>query len=851
MESLLPDEGAAEAWRGDDRALDAARGLTSRRARIRALALLLPVDPRASTHLGDLLDPEPTPPWELLPLVAHRARETPEVCATWGMAATTVSSRHRGVHLARLWLLLGLPEAARRWAASWRHGTARGEIQRLLHTGVWRERFLADPWCARPWPITDALAEARVRGALRQRDAHLAVDWAAFTIAQLSSPKRQRWRALLAEAWVAVGEPRAAQICARSIRARSHRIRAWMGIARAAHRAADTDLVAHSARQLPTHRRTELFDQLTWDARGLAPRSLAPLLQPQVRDRIDEVVADVGVRDVAARLRSLASHPHALAAVVARVGDLGALWLAAEGSLATRLQVLRTLHGPVERRLAPVEALRAVEAARARAASTSCRSTYDATVAILGRTSRSMVQAAAAALTRAAHPESGVEAYEVEDRLEVLARAGGRAVRVLRHRIDTKPVHDQGLRLPLWLALARVDAAAALALAHRAPEHWVQPQSHAAVLATLEAHGAVSVGTSLAWQQLASALAARHGPHAVMPSLAQLVARHSGPAFPPAELLRLAAREIHHGRAESPHGLLERVTREVDRALGMSPRRLARAMVDRASLRAWVRALRPGRLPPVSDEATRQALRVSLAVGVVEQRLVMRVARRLRVRRAFRALVQGRPLAPVAPLLDGHRLRWLDKRVDLLTYQRFADCVTCCYHTRDEYWYQNNKNHIAAIWADPLSFCLHVEHPSRGARGFVFGSFATLRQGADRRLAVLLNGVYLTRQRRQLRMAVLHALVHRFFAPMGIWAVGVAAQHGGYGPFPSRWGPVQGTVMRHRALAKGGALLSEAYDDLEVPTNRWETAPGHLRWWCADARMYAFREQAGPSPTVR
>lgn len=161
-----------------------------------------------------------------------------------------------------------------------------------------------------------------------------------------------------------------------------------------------------------------------------------------------------------------------------------------------------------------------------------------------------------------------------------------------------------------------------------------------------------------------------------------------------------------------------------------------------------------------------------------------------------------------------YRVRLLQKRTDILQYLRFADVpVANCYRSDSKLYGRNN---VIAVWKDPLSMCVWIERADGRPHGFAFGNFVELATGD---LALAINGLYLARQRIEVRTAVLRAIERMLCLPLGIRHLGVASQFAGRGPFPIdyRWRRVSGT--RLRALRVNGALVTDVRDDISQHVN--------------------------------
>ena len=177
------------------------------------------------------------------------------------------------------------------------------------------------------------------------------------------------------------------------------------------------------------------------------------------------------------------------------------------------------------------------------------------------------------------------------------------------------------------------------------------------------------------------------------------------------------------------------------------------------------------------------------------------------------------------------RLRYLDKRRDLLTYLRFADCVPCCFNSASsDYRAYGMGWWVLALWKDPMSFCFHVERRLGDAgwqpSGFVFGGFA-LDEKSD--VVIVLNGVYLRQQSARWRALVLANLEKRLCRPLGVRHLAIANCHGGQGELPSGYRRRSARVTRLRALRRSSGPVSTIYDDISTVVNR-STLLDHLHW---------------------
>ena len=174
---------------------------------------------------------------------------------------------------------------------------------------------------------------------------------------------------------------------------------------------------------------------------------------------------------------------------------------------------------------------------------------------------------------------------------------------------------------------------------------------------------------------------------------------------------------------------------------------------------------------------------------------------------ARQALLDGRCPVPELACITVNRttrLRYLDKRMDLLTFFRFADPASCCWNSTGSN-FATTQSRLLAIWKVPLSFCFHLARMTSGNEpiGFVFGSLARV----DEAPAVLLNGLYLRRQLPAVRAAALRGL-ERFFRHLGVRWMGVASRYGGIGTMPGRYRYGSRKEFRPRALRVNGKMVT-------------------------------------------
>jgi hypothetical protein len=300
--------------------------------------------------------------------------------------------------------------------------------------------------------------------------------------------------------------------------------------------------------------------------------------------------------------------------------------------------------------------------------------------------------------------------------------------------------------------------------------------------------------------------------------------RHTGELPSIAMLDRLAQ---PNAKVPTIAELLERVAAAPEALRGEDHVAVATRVLNDDELLEDLELSSPARIDPTMrpwrSRVMRGLLRHALSkqVGTVVPALVHKIARRLR----------PATLQPIEQLeISGvrYRVRLLDKRLDLLTYLRFADVpARSCYRSTDGFYHRRTRTDLAAAWKDPLTLCFHIERERARAFhpcGFLFGSFAD----ADGVLALVFNSLHVRPASASVREQVLRA-VERIVAPFGIARIGIANQFGGYGPLPVDYVAGDVAIVRHRALAIGGQLVTEIYDDIEIKANR-PARIDHLYW---------------------
>jgi hypothetical protein len=176
---------------------------------------------------------------------------------------------------------------------------------------------------------------------------------------------------------------------------------------------------------------------------------------------------------------------------------------------------------------------------------------------------------------------------------------------------------------------------------------------------------------------------------------------------------------------------------------------------------------------------------------------------------------------------DAYVLRLLDKRLDILTYLRFADIpARSCFRSSSTYYDDEDfrtREALIEVWKDPLSFCFRIE---RGRPvGFFFGSFAAVRGEP----AVIMNSLYVRPNKPAVRFALVDAFERALCEPLRIAHVGIASFYNGEGKLPARYAERAAEFIRYRALAKQGWPVSSTYDDIWEPLN--EPATDYSLYW--------------------
>lgn len=176
-------------------------------------------------------------------------------------------------------------------------------------------------------------------------------------------------------------------------------------------------------------------------------------------------------------------------------------------------------------------------------------------------------------------------------------------------------------------------------------------------------------------------------------------------------------------------------------------------------------------------------------------------------------------------------LEYLDKTKRFMNMVRFADSKICCFSSSN---YEmmvghqtKNKEWVASINADPMSFVISMEMPgvnksiAHGKKvkeniGFIFGSFGV---DAENNLALMLNGIYYAPGiENKLQVEAIMNKVEKIFEGLPIKKIAIASQYGGSAignNLPSGYNNDGVKLIRLRALDDGrGNPENKIYDDL-------------------------------------
>ncbi|MBA2545178.1 MAG: hypothetical protein H0V17_36385 [Deltaproteobacteria bacterium] len=444
---------------------------------------------------------------------------------------------------------------------------------------------------------------------------------------------------------------------------------------------------------------------------------------------------------------------------------------------------------------------------------------------------RGLIAAAASVLREAIAEPAAWDGELVACRARTLARLGGSLAREALEAAlgnvasGASVVSDHGRVVFEALCWLDREAAGRLAIAHATSVGGMP------LLELAERGRALVPGFTRAWTAVHTAIANRIGGGGARDWLGDLVAGHGVPSH---ELLGWVEQRAVEGELPAPRELLARAAERCEALQRVWPLEAARMVADDRALLDTLRLVRGGdsiaRGKPWGQSEWTRILRraASVETGVVDRAIVEQCARRLRGTRHVQSLLAG-DLTVLGVdrerQVDRVRVRLLAKRGDLMSYLRFADVpIASCYRS-DSPHYRETRDHLIAVWKDPLSLCFRIERLDGRPFGFVFGGFATLATGP---IALVLNGMYLARQRLDTRTAVLEAIEDMVCRPLGIRHVGIANQFGGQGPLPFDYRHQTLTGTRLRALRKQGKLVTDAWDDISYEVN---LPIGLDLWW--------------------
>jgi hypothetical protein len=410
----------------------------------------------------------------------------------------------------------------------------------------------------------------------------------------------------------------------------------------------------------------------------------------------------------------------------------------------------------------------------------------------------------------------------VAARLRTLAHlGGGLAADAIRKGLAAQPMHPTLTPLALD-ALCKLDGmAAASFVLTRANELHTAGIDFARVLQMLEQHAALPRGM---WRDFAAARRSLAKQQIdPMPWIAELfVLLHDRTDT----LLR-----ILHGVSTytviptSPQALLADVDHVPQGLVARDHSMIAHDLATDTSLLEALLLARPAnvdrKMKAWSIGEWRKLLRQAVDYASVHAPQVARFVRKVGRRHWYEALrsanlaqlgVASTTTFPIRR--TEYRLRLLDKRLDILTYLRFADVpARSCFRSDSDYRLAHDT---IEAWKDPLTICCHVERGEHGQPcGFLLGSFASV----DDQPALVMNSLHVRPNDGELRAQVVHAFERAICEPLAISRIGIANDHGGKGELPASYILRPMTIMRFRALAKNGWALAQTYDDISDRLN--------------------------------
>ncbi|MFT5679745.1 MAG: hypothetical protein ACI8RZ_000650 [Myxococcota bacterium] len=732
---------------------------------------------------------------------------------------------------------LGLVDAARQAAEAlpqWygKPSALRTAAIRLARTGIQQtgtRRFVGSPLTAERFPASLPVFTRCARSLLGIHPSETVRAIALRILSQLSVADQQKGLVLWCQVrWQEAGEAAALEVL-RQIRYRSRRSEAGLRLVEAALQTTDPEAAARFAVLIPSRRASDQAAEMLKTG-TVTTRPVAPLISLSVRRVITQLHTDTPISEesqeeirqwlrqpqaLSELMQGMEGSGHPLAPQVRRLhaalsgGDR--LWCAL---LMRRSMVLTSTMSTHQTAAAPPMPTTSEATSPERAA-------HDEWIALRPEghaRRRVLARACRAVLLSAARGETPT--WRV--RLRTLGHIGGDiALNVLTELL---PRSAGDLRLAILRQLLRVS-----------PAHLARTLEHSAeslpdavmleIIETLTLHRHLPGDTASGWRALCAETTSTW-------RAALLAAyREQVGGFPSPQLLRSTAEEVRQAPHVSGAELLRQAAEALAALQSATPTEIIDALLDSTLLRQRLRWARPASLPPRmahwDDPRLLHALKLAASQGEVCDGVLNRTTQALtpEIRDALR---QGRcPLPDLSVLTvnDTVQLRYLDKRMDLLTFFRFADPAACCWNSTGSH-FGATQARLLAVWKDPLSFCFHINRiaGSGSPLGFVFGSLARCESGEP---AVLLNGLYLRRQSRPLRDLTLSAL-ERFFRHLGMRWLGVASRYAGCGAIPDRYQMTSKVIHRSRALMRDGKMVTDAIDDISVCINR--TQPIRLYW---------------------
>ena len=447
--------------------------------------------------------------------------------------------------------------------------------------------------------------------------------------------------------------------------------------------------------------------------------------------------------------------------------------------------------------------------------------------------------------------DAEIDSRALESRLRTLSNLGGTlpTESLLRLLEKVQQPEKSNLRAFNVLIALAPERAARMTFHHHLDFLFELSGAARGLLLTLEDHRALESGFSRAWGRFVGRIGRRFGRRRGVIWLRQWLQSRTeqAPAVPTLLEIECCQKELEYGWPTTGDQLIARARQRLDQLLSLPPKSLPAALLEDPIAIKRLLWLSPSAGPPSSRWARESSWREAIETvrnrfGGVDERMVLDLGRRLKApgaRGLSRRLLNGEhPAVNATRVVELEpeseirlRLRFLDKRRDLLTFLRFADCVPCCFSSASsDYRVYGMDWWVLALWKDPLSFCFHIERnvddtgwqPS----GFVFGGFG-LDDGDH--VVILLNGIYLRQQSARWRALVLAGLEESLCRPLGVRQLAIANCHGGRGELPSGYRRRPSRITRLRALRFSSGPVSAIYDDISTEVNRL-IFPNHLYW---------------------